>query len=176
MWLIILSDQLWIDALVGRYPTNKLIQRGPIPGRPKAFPNRTYAVLAAVSSGYSTPQGKSPRVTHPCASLHRPEDRLPLRLACVRPAASVRSEPGSNSQVDLRWKGQRPSRLQELHHSVRAPLSPGHCPSQTTRIQTDTTKRQNQGHKAGLAARVSLAGFHTCQTTDGLTMKQHDRP
>jgi hypothetical protein len=38
-----------------------------------------------------------PRVTHPCAT--KSEDFV--RLACVRPAASVRSEPGSNSQVDL---------------------------------------------------------------------------
>ena len=28
MWLIILSDQLWIVGLVGLYPTNYLIQRG----------------------------------------------------------------------------------------------------------------------------------------------------
>ena len=30
VWLIILSDQLCIVALVGRYPTNKLMQRRPI--------------------------------------------------------------------------------------------------------------------------------------------------
>ncbi len=30
VWLIILSDQLPIVALVGRYPTNKLIGRDPI--------------------------------------------------------------------------------------------------------------------------------------------------
>ncbi len=30
VWLIILSNQLWIVGLVGRYPTNYLIQRGPI--------------------------------------------------------------------------------------------------------------------------------------------------
>jgi hypothetical protein len=30
VWLAILSDQLPIVALVGLYPTNKLIQRGPI--------------------------------------------------------------------------------------------------------------------------------------------------
>ena len=41
-----------------------------------------------------------PRVTHPSAALHISEDMLLARLACVRPAASVRSEPGSNSQVD----------------------------------------------------------------------------
>ena len=28
VWLIILSDQLWIVGLVGFYPTNYLIQRG----------------------------------------------------------------------------------------------------------------------------------------------------
>ena len=33
VWLIILSDQLRIVALVGFYPTNKLIRRGPIPWR-----------------------------------------------------------------------------------------------------------------------------------------------
>ena len=33
VWLTILSDQLPITALVGRYPTNNLIGRGPIPGR-----------------------------------------------------------------------------------------------------------------------------------------------
>ena len=100
VWLIILSDQLPIAALVSRYLTNKLIGRGLLPERLSAFPRRAYAVLAAVSSGYPPPQGRYPRVTHPCASLHTSEDMLPLRLACVRPAASVRSEPGSNSQVN----------------------------------------------------------------------------
>ena len=36
-----------------------------------------------------------PRVTHPSAG----DTEVPPRLACVKPAASVRSEPGSNSQV-----------------------------------------------------------------------------
>ncbi len=31
VWLIILSDQLPVDALVGYYPTNKLMGRRPIP-------------------------------------------------------------------------------------------------------------------------------------------------
>ncbi len=37
VWLIILSDQLTIRALVGHYPTNKLMVRGPILERPKPF-------------------------------------------------------------------------------------------------------------------------------------------
>src|SRR5437764_15425811 len=52
MWLIILSDQLSIVALVSRYLTNKLIERGPIL-RQKSFPSgsspRAYPVLAQVS-------------------------------------------------------------------------------------------------------------------------------
>ena len=33
VWLVILSDQLPIAALVGHYPTNKLIGRRPLPKR-----------------------------------------------------------------------------------------------------------------------------------------------
>ena len=57
-----------------------------------------YPVLAVISNCYSEPLGRFPRVTHPCAT--NPEGFV--RLACVRHAASVRSEPESNSQVDDR--------------------------------------------------------------------------
>ena len=40
-----------------------------------------------------------PRVTHPCATLLIPKD-FHVRLACVRHAASVQSEPESNSPVE----------------------------------------------------------------------------
>ena len=40
VWPIILSDRLPIEALVGRYPTNKLIGRGPIPVRIAPFPKK----------------------------------------------------------------------------------------------------------------------------------------
>ena len=42
-----------------------------------------------------------PRVTHQCATLIN-DSKLPsnpVQLACVKPAASVRSEPGSNSHI-----------------------------------------------------------------------------
>ena len=62
--------------------------------RPKALTRRPYAVLIRVSSGYSPPKGRLP-------TCYSPVRRSPkgARLACVRPAASVRSEPGSNSPV-----------------------------------------------------------------------------
>ena len=79
----------------------------------KSFPHRAYTVLAAVSNRYSVLIGRFPRVTHPCATLHETEVSLPVRLACVRHAASVRSEPGSNSQVcvtHLSVTGRNPAR------------------------------------------------------------------
>ena len=40
-----------------------------------------------------------PRVTHPSATKYKSKLPYSVRLACVKRAASVRSEPGSNSQV-----------------------------------------------------------------------------
>jgi hypothetical protein len=103
VWLIVLSDQLPITGLVGRYPTNYLIGRGPIPGRLSfgsfSLDPERHRVLAAVSRGCPQAQGRCPRVTHPSATRTTPEGMIPVRLACVRRAASVRSEPGSNSQL-----------------------------------------------------------------------------
>ena len=67
MWLFILSDQLLIVALVGHYPTNKLIRRELILRR-NSFHLSAYGVLAAVSSRYPPPEGRFSRVTHPSAT------------------------------------------------------------------------------------------------------------
>ena len=40
VWLIVLSDQLPVEALVSRYLTNKLIGREPLPKR-NPFPHQT---------------------------------------------------------------------------------------------------------------------------------------
>ena len=104
VWLIVLSDQLRIVALVGRYPTNKLIRRGLILDRRPKLPflttpesSRGYSVLIRVSPGYPVSRADYPRVTHPFAAVPRPEGLVLARLACVKRAASVRPEPGSNS-------------------------------------------------------------------------------
>ena len=72
VWLIILSDQLRIVALVSLYLTNKLIRRELIhqrkARRSPALPRRAYAVLATVSSGCSPHLCRFPRVTHPSAT------------------------------------------------------------------------------------------------------------
>jgi hypothetical protein len=74
VWLIILSDQLPIIALVGRYPTNQLIgrrlpPRHPLRGFQTGSPNPApHAVLAAVSRGCPPSRDRSLRVTHPSAT------------------------------------------------------------------------------------------------------------
>ena len=102
VWLIILSDQLPIVALVGLYPTNKLIEHRLILSREArrspALVLRRYAVLAKLSLGYPPRQDRFRCITHPSATLLRPKP-FRVRLACVKHAASVQSEPGSNSSV-----------------------------------------------------------------------------
>ena len=39
------------------------------------------------------------RVTHPSATRQRPEGPVTVRLACIKPPASVHPEPGSNSPL-----------------------------------------------------------------------------
>ena len=53
MWLVVLSDQLPVVALVSRYLTNKLIGRGPIPDRSSFFAEPCgSAKVSGISSGF----------------------------------------------------------------------------------------------------------------------------
>ena len=115
MWLIILSDQLTIVALVGHYPANKLIVRRLLSRRIAALALGRHAVLAVVSHSCPPPGDRYLRVTNPSAT-DRSYPRS-VRLACVKHAASVRSEPGSNSQVHHA----RPRRIQQNEQTL--PLS-----------------------------------------------------
>ena len=107
MWGTFLSEPLRIVGLVGRYPANCLMRRMPILVRPKPFflrgcPRKIYAGLARLSAGCPPDKGR----LHTCYS---PVRRSPAgeasfspaapRLACVKPAASVHPEPGSNSPL-----------------------------------------------------------------------------
>ena len=99
VWLVILSDQLEIVGLVSLYLTNYLIPLGLIlwhvARRSHTLIFRYYAVLATVSSSYAPPSGSFPDITHPSATRQRNSKLFPVtvRLACVKPAASVQSEP-----------------------------------------------------------------------------------
>ncbi len=97
VWPAILSDRLRIVALVSRYLSNKLIRHGLIlqreVRRSPAFLRRAYAVLAGVSPGCPPLPGGFPCITHPSATRRQAEAPVTVRLACIRHAASVQSEP-----------------------------------------------------------------------------------
>jgi hypothetical protein len=113
VWLIVLSDQLPVVALVSRYLTNKLIGRETLP-KQNPFLNRPCDRRRA--SGISSPFGglsrTSGQVSHVLLT-RSPLGRLQcchwldlVRLACVKHAASVRPEPGSNSPSKIRASSQ----------------------------------------------------------------------
>ncbi len=76
-----LSHPVPITALVGHYPTNKLIGRGLILGRNYTFGPKHYLVLPAVSRRYPRSEGKYPRVTLPFAARVLPKE--PFRPTCM---------------------------------------------------------------------------------------------
>src|SRR4029079_12232032 len=64
-----------------------------------AFLLRAYAVLAPLSRRYPPLRDTFRCITHPFAARRQGCPRAAARLACVKHAASVQSEPGSNSSV-----------------------------------------------------------------------------
>ena len=105
MWPVALSGRLPVVALVSHYLTNKLIGREAIPDR-KTFHTIPMRIgfVSGISSGFpglfqslgQVPHvllTRSPLIT----SVQAP--RVTVRLACVKHAASVRPEPGSNSPL-----------------------------------------------------------------------------
>ena len=106
VWRIVLSDPLTIVALVGCYPTNKLMVRELIYKRSLRLlwplPIRD-VVLSGISTAFAELSRIRRQIIHVLLTLaplyYFPERKILVRLACVRHAASVRSEPGSNSPV-----------------------------------------------------------------------------
>src|SRR6185503_2636137 len=104
VWLVVLSRQLPVNALVGRYPTNKLIGRGPIPDR-ETLPVTPCGAAGSsgISNGFPLLSQSQGHVAHvlltrsPLSAALLTKSRFVARLACIRRAASVHPEPGSNS-------------------------------------------------------------------------------
>ncbi len=101
-----LSHQLLIVGLVGLYPANYLIRRTPINKRPKPLiiTRCLIIIVWGINPNFS---GLSPahrkvvyvfRTRLPVAT-HILLYRAAPRLACIKPAASVHPEPGSNSPL-----------------------------------------------------------------------------
>ncbi len=110
VWPIALSGRLSIVAMVGRYPTIKLIERGPLRkcqltcrGQ-LSLSNRNSRDVCGISSSFPKLSPASGQVAHVLLTrsplYSPPEGSFLARLACVKHAASVHSEPGSNSPVE----------------------------------------------------------------------------
>ena len=111
VWPVALSGRLPVVALVGRYPTNKLIGRELIPSRNSFHHNRcpkwSYLVLIPVSRSYPRAKGRLLTCYSPVRRSSTPKG-LSARLACVKHAASVRPEPGSNSPLNAYKQNHQP--------------------------------------------------------------------
>ena len=87
---------------MGRYPAYYLMGREPLPKRiaPLTSVPCDTVVLCGISIDFSMLSPSLGQVAHALltrAPLGYIRKRIPVRLACVRHAASVRPEPGSNS-------------------------------------------------------------------------------
>ena len=98
VWPVTLSGRLPVKALVGHYPTNKLIGREHIPHR-KNFPPHTmrckvaYPVLATLSGSYPKVKGRLLTCYSPVRRSSTPEGAFPLDLHVLStPPAFVLSQ------------------------------------------------------------------------------------
>ena len=103
VWPVTLSGRLPVEALVGHYPTNKLIGREHILHR-KTFHHHLMreVVISGIRPrfrGLSRSEGQITHVLLTRSPLVYSRRSLTARLACVKHAASVRPEPGSNSPL-----------------------------------------------------------------------------
>ena len=103
VWPFTLSGRLCIIGLVSRYLTNYLMLRRSIHlcistlNKERCL-SLSYPVLAIVSNSYPSHMGRLPTCYSP---VRHSVPKYCVRLACIRHAASVHPEPGSNSPFDL---------------------------------------------------------------------------
>ena len=104
VWPVTLSGRLPVEALVGHYPTNKLIGRELILHRQNFPPHHMHGrVIFGISHRFRRLSQSAGQIAHVLLTrspLEYPRKGLSARLACVKHAASVRPEPGSNSPLN----------------------------------------------------------------------------
>ena len=143
VWPDTLSGRLPVVALVGHHPTNKLIGRGPIPHR-KSFPPQPMQamVLSGIRPSFPGLSQSAGQITHVLLTrspLEHPRRGLSVRLACVKHAASVRPEPGSNSPN----KTHRPPTARRIHNQRNLTKQPV---IKLAKNNTTPHKREKKGH------------------------------
>ena len=139
--------------MVGHYPTNKLIGREHIPHR-KNFPhpNMHQGVISGIRPRFRSLSRSEGQITHVLLTrspLVYPRKGLTARLACVKHAASVRPEPGSNSPlktlIDHPAETEQPMKTREPNPAIK--LTPAHKNVLTKTDPPPTGRRRRTGTK-----------------------------
>ena len=155
MWPVALSGRLPVVALVSRYLTNKLIGREPIPNR-RNFQTTTMRqqLISSISNRFQLLSQSLGQVTHVLLTrsplVHPKKRGLTVRLACVKHAASVRPEPGSNSPLKKQHPAKpNPQQAKPTRHQ-KINKEPNH--QQTPNTQSgaiNQRKKQETNQKQG---------------------------
>ena len=133
VWPIALSGRLSIVAMVGRYPTIKLIERGPLQkcqltciGQ-LSLRDQSLEELCGISPSFPRLSPAPRQVTHVLLTrsplYSSTEVDFLARLACVKHAASVHSEPGSNSPVENPDRHRPANASTAFVYLIQSPLS-----------------------------------------------------
>ena len=145
MWPVALLGRLPVDALVGHHPTNKLIGRDPIIWHKKlSQPDMHPAGTLGITTRFQELSPTIRQVSH--ALLTRsplsPPNKSPVdpvRLACVKHAASVRPEPESNPP----HKSRKPNTGPQKNKKTTSKTTPHHKAERSlTQTNTHTTPPQ----------------------------------
>jgi hypothetical protein len=150
VWLTILSDQLPIAALVGRYPANKLIGRGPIQRRPCGLCPASRPGTCGISRGFprlSPTFGQVPTRYSPVRRWTPPEGDAPLDLHVLSaPPAFVLSQ---DQTLSFRSEPRTHPIPPEISPRRQRTGPPAHYPPRVVRPQaTDQSPRRSPaGHK-----------------------------
>ena len=148
MWPVALLGRLPVDALVGHHPTNKLIGRDPIIWHKKlSQPDMHPAGALGITTRFQELSPTIRQVSH--ALLTRsplsPPNKSPVdpvRLACVKHAASVRPEPESNPPQKTHGKPNGPTKTRKNGATTNpTKQKPGRTHGST---QTGISKNNNQ--------------------------------
>src|SRR5690606_17223004 len=132
---------------------------------------RCHAVLALLSEGYPPPRGRLPtRYSPVCHSTHG-RSRFRVRLACVRHAASVDSEPGSNSHV--KTVGSAVPR--EHNRLTRAPVD-WLCVVVCRKWDGSMAARRHHSHPADTSTGCAVCVLSSFQRTKGCPRQSPGEP
>ena len=191
VWLIVLSDQLSIVALVSRYLTNKLMLRGPIPKRRPKLPlvqptwqAAPHPVLASLSKRYPGLWGRLPTCYSPVRRSSTPEGAFPLDLHVLStpPAFVLSQDQTLRDNLVLATRRPRDKRWMSLSSKTRHKFASLSCGQYRPSSRQSSNARPHDGSLLWPAARkcTRRTGVHRHRPETGrtgfLTLFSFQRP